>query len=461
MCRSGEAGQNMVNYVQMVDGMMSRWRLLRMLRRQCVALAAVLTAAASVAAPERPDVIFVLIDSLKASHVGCYGYARDTTPNLDRFAAGAVRFETVIPGGSWTQPAVMTLFTSLPADEHRRVLPGIAHDSDVVTLAQTLRDAGYQTVGITANTMTNRRYGYAKGFDLWDDYSMTVPPDAGMDRISTGYAKGGMLTRAGLAKLRQRDPARPMFLFLFYMDPHWDFNPPPPYDMKFSSTGLGPLKNAWRLGADRAIPEVRSRTIDAYDGEIAYCDSAVSNLLAEVARTSRWDDTLVVVMGDHGESFWERGFTGHGNDLSDRELKVPLFVRPPRNLSGLRPGSVVRGQVGGVDVAPTILDFVGIAPPPSWKGRSLRASMETGASDGRPVVVETRIRAGLWQRGVRTDRYKVVAIGSFDAPSEVYDLVADPGETNNLVRAGVPIPPEAAALVPLLKPAAAERRAKP
>ena len=426
--------------------------LVRMLRKCCAALAAMLTAAALSAAPERPDILFVLIDSLKASHVGCYGYQRDTTPGIDRFAADAVRFETVIPGGSWTQPAVMTLFTSLPADEHMRVLPGLAHDSGAVTLAQALRDAGYQTVGITANAMTNRRYGYAKGFDLWDDYSMTVPPDAGLERISSGYARGEVLTRAGIAKLKRRDPDKPLFLFLFYMDPHWDFKPPAPYDMKFSSTGLGPIRNAWRIDADKATPEIRRRTVDAYDGEIAYCDSAVSNLLAEVSGTARWDDTLVVVMGDHGESFWERGFTGHGNDLSDQELKVPLFIRPPRGAQGMRLGSAVRGQVGGVDVAPTLLDFAGIAPPPSWKGRSLRDAMERGVSDGRPVVTETRVRAGLWQRGVRTDRYKVVAVGDFDSPSEVYDLVADPGETNNLVRAGAPLPAEAAALVPLLRP---------
>ena len=443
----------MVNYTRIMGYMASNGSCMRVLCRMCAALAAGMAVLAASAAPDRPDVLFVLIDSLKASHVGCYGYARDTTPSLDRFAAAeAVRFETVIPGGSWTQPAVMTLFTSLPADEHMRVLPNVPHNPAAVTLAEALRDAGYETVGITANTMTNRRYGYAKGFDLWDDYSVTVPPDAGLERISTGYAKGSVLTRSGLARLKRRNPDKPLFLFLFYMDPHWDFNPPPPYDMKFSSTGLGPLKGAWRIGANKATPEIRRRTVDAYDGEIAYCDNVVSNLLAEIARTSRWDNTLVVVMGDHGESFWERGFTGHGNHLHDEELKVPLMIRVPAGAARIRPGTVVRGQVGGIDVAPTILDLAGVPPPSSWKGRSLRGAMESGESGGRPVVTETRIRAGLWQRGVRTDRYKVVAVGDFDAPSEAYDLVADPGETNNLVHTGVPLPPGAAALVPLLKP---------
>ena len=399
-----------------------------------------------------PDILFILIDSIKASHLGCYGYERDTTPNIDRFAkAECVRFETVIPGGSWTVPAVMTLFTSLPADEHRRVLPNLPHDREAVTLAEALRAAGYATVGVTANAMTNRRFGYGKGFDVWDDYSATLPPDASLERIASGYAKGMMLTKMGLNRLKRRDPAKPLFLFLFYMDPHWDFYPPPPYDMKFASPGKGPIRNAWAMTADKVTPEIRRRTLDAYDGEIAYCDNAISNLLASVAATPRWNDTVVVIAGDHGESFWERGFSGHGNYLYDQELKVPLIIRVPKN-RGLKPGGVVKGQVGGIDLAPTLLDLAGVPVPPSWKGRSLVSAMERGTSDGCHVVTETRVRDKLWQRAVRTDRWKVIAIDDFTKPVEAYDLVADPGETNNLVRAGALLPKEAQDLIPHLKP---------
>ncbi len=430
-------------------------------------LAALLSALAAVTAlegaePSRPDILFVLIDSLKASHVGCYGYARDTTPNIDRFVREerCVRFETVIPGGSWTMPAVMTLFTALPADGHRRVLPGLPHSREAVTLAEALRAAGYATVGVTANAMTNRRFGYGKGFDVWDDYSATLPPDANVERIASGYAKGGALTRMGLGRLRRRDPKKPLFLFLFYMDPHWDFWPPPPYDMKFAAPGGGPIRNAWALPAAKATPDIRRRTVDAYDGEIAYCDFAVSNLLAAVAATPRGNDTLVVIAGDHGESFWERGFSGHGNDLHDGELKVPLILRVPKGCGLKAVGGVVKGQVGGLDVAPTVLDLVGVPVPDSWEGRSLRRAMETGASDGRPVVSETRVRDGLWQRSVRTDRWKVIAIDDFERPVEVYDLTADPGETSNLVRVGHPLPQEARNLVRLLKPKGEERKGK-
>lgn len=400
-----------------------------------------------------PDILFILIDSLKASHVGCYGYARDTTPNIDRFVREerCVRFETVIPGGSWTMPAVMTLFTALPVDGHRRVLPSLPHNREAVTLAEALRAAGYATVGVTANAMTNRRFGYGKGFDVWDDYSAALSPEAGMMKIASDYPKGLLISRMGASRLKRRDPEKPLFLFLFYMDPHWDFYPPPPYDMKFASTGKGPIRNAWAMKAEKVTPEIRRRTLDAYDGEIAYCDNAISNLLASVAATPRWNDTVVVIAGDHGESFWERGFSGHGNYLYDQELKVPLMIRVPKN-RGLKPGGVVKGQVGGIDLAPTLLDLAGVPVPPSWKGRSLVSAMERGTSNGRPVVTETRVRDKLWQRAVRTDRWKVIAIDDFTKPVEAYDLVADPGETNNLVRAGASLPKEAQDLIPHLKP---------
>ena len=401
---------------------------------------------------ELPDIIFVLVDSLRSDHVGCYGYSRDTTPFIDRFSKEeCVRFETVIPGGSWTQPAVMTLFTAMSVDGHRRVLPKLSHNKDAITLAQALRSNGYQTIGITANSMTHRRFGYAKGFELWDDFSATLPPDAGIDKIASGYARGATLTRMGLAKLRKRDVSRPLFLFLFYMDPHWDFYPPPPYDKRFSKHG--PQRGIWQTPKEKVTNEIRNLAVDAYDGEISYCDSAISNLIENIKLTPRWNNTIVVIAGDHGESFWERGFSGHGNDLHDSELKVPLIIRMPTfRFSEIKSGSVVRGQTGGLDIAPTILELAGIRPPPSWEGVSLYEAMKGGVSDGRPVVTETRIRGGLWQRAVRTDEWKVIAVDDFSEPDEVYNLIDDPLETNNLVNMGAPLPDGIEKLLPLLAP---------
>lgn len=408
----------------------------------------------------RPDILFVLIDSLKASHLGCYGYGRNTTPNLDRFAATeGVRFETVIAGGSWTQPAVMTLFSSWTADRHLRVEPRKPHNPDIVTLAQALKSAGYQTVGITANAMTNRRFGYGKGFDVWDDYSATLSPDADEKQFGTGYANGAALTRMGLNRLKRRDSAKPLFLFLFYMDPHWDFLPPAPYDRMFSPDGVPPPKGIWRQKASEVPSAMRQRTVDAYDGEIAFCDHVLSNLFAEVKSMPRGKDTVIVVVGDHGEGFWEHGFASHGNDLHEEEIHVPLIIRPAVGDGSYVPGAVVRGQVGAIDIAPTVLDLVGVKSPSVWQGTSLKPLLKGGVSDGHPVVTETRISPrGGWMRAVRTDSWKIIARPPFEQPSEVYDLVADRAETNNLASAGWNPPDDVKALLPLLKPVQQERK---
>ncbi len=404
-------------------------------------------------AAQKPDVVILLIDSLKASHVGCYGYKRNTTPNLDRFAAeNAIRFETVIPGGSWTQPSVMTLFTSLPADEHMRVEADKNHDVTVLTLAEVLRNQGYTTVGITANAMTNRRYGFGKGFHLWDDYSATLSPDAELKEIASGYGRGMVLTGMGINKLKQRNTKKPLFLFMFYMDPHWDFNPPSPYDRRFATTEAGTLRHSWSLPLSKVTPEIQRRTIDAYDGEIAYCDAAISRFIEELKKTPGWDNTLLIIAGDHGESFWERGFSGHGNYLYDQELKVPLFVKLPHSMNVAKAGSVIKGQVGMIDIAPTILELCNIEKPKRWKGESLVPSMRTGRASGRPLTIETRARKGLWQRAVRTDDFKLIAINDFSRPSEIYDLRNDPGETNNLCKSAFPMPSSMIEAIKLLKP---------
>lgn len=408
----------------------------------------------AICAPSKPDIIFVLADSLRPSHIACYGYPRETTPFLDNFARNnSVRFETVVAGGSWTQPAVMSLFTSVEPSVHMRVLPNKQHTKGLSTLADKLREAGYQTVGITANKMVGRKFGYSVGFDVWDDFSATSPPGSGIKEAGAGYADGMTLTRLGLRRLSRRDPEKPLFLFLFYMDTHWDFNPPAPYDSKFSEGSIPPPVGIWMSPSSMVDAEMRRRVKDAYDGEVAAFDNAVSNLITSISATPRWNDTVVVVAGDHGESFWERGWASHGNNLSDDELLVPLFIKPSKNTVHFTAGAVVRGQVAAIDIAPTILDLASVEIPKSWSGRSLKGFLHGGVAEGVPVVSETRIaRPGDWIRSVRTDKWKIISSQPFNSITEVYDLVSDPHETNNLIQTWTVIPSELKSLMTLLKP---------
>ena len=403
-----------------------------------------------------PDLCLILVDSLRPDHLGCYGCERDTSPAIDAFAAGAVRFDQAIASGSWTQPSIMSMMASVPADIHQRVHWGRPHSTNVVTLAETLQKAGYQTVGLVANPMTNRKYGFARGFDFYDDWSLTGAPDATTGDIARQTAQGAKLTR--LAKdwiEKRRDPEKPLFLFVLYIDVHWDYLPPPPFNRMFAPDPVPPPRDIWNLGR-KSVPEAaRRRSVAAYDGEIRYTDGCISNLLAAIDASPRGKDTVVVFCSDHGESFWERGVASHGNALFDEELRVPLVIRPARGDGEPAPPRVVPELVGLIDLAPTLADLAGVPAPTNWVGRSLAPALRGETLPEVPVVLDNRIGDdGAILRGVRTSHWKVIAGPPHDRPDELYNLRADPAETNNLLRAGnFSLPPEVEALVPLLKPA--------
>lgn len=406
---------------------------------------------ATQAIPTAPDIVLIMVDSLRADALGCYGQALPTTPLIDSFAASGVRFEQAIASASWTQPSVMSTFTSLSPDRHGLVLPTSTLASNVSTLAENLRQAGYQTIGITANSMAHRRYGFARGFDHYDDYTVVMDPGGNIEEAAAQaawqVASGATVTRLAVDWLRRRDTARPLFLFLFYMDPHWDYMPPATYGHLFTEDTVPPLRDIYKLGKTFVPPPARERIRAAYAGEVRYADDCIGRLLDALKATPRAATTAVALCGDHGESFWERGDVGHGNNLNEEEIRVPLIIRPPGPQTA---GVVVTGQVGLIDLAPTFLDLAGIARPAAWEGVSLKPFLSGGNVPPRPLILDTRITGGH-SRGVRTPAFKVIGRPPFDKPSAIYDLIADPGETNNLVGHSNGIPPAAVALIPLMQ----------
>ena len=339
-----------------------------------------------------PDFCVVLVDSLRPDHLGCYGYERDTSPAIDAFAEGAVRFDQAIASGSWTQPSIMSMMTSVPADIHQRLHWGRPHSTNVVTLAETLQKAGYQTVGLVANPMMNRKYGFARGFDFYDDWSLTGAPDATTGDIARQTAQGAKLTRLAQDWIeRRRDPEMPLFLFVHYIDVHWDYLPPPPFNRMFAPDPIPPPRDIWNMGR-KSVPEVaRKRSIAAYDGEIRYTDSCISNLLASLEASPRGKDTIVIICSDHGESFWERGVASHGNGLYEEEIRVPLIIRPACGDGAPAPGRVVTQQVGLIDLAPTLTDLVDVPAPTNWVGRSLAPALRGETLPEVSIVLDNRI----------------------------------------------------------------------
>jgi arylsulfatase A-like enzyme len=402
-------------------------------------------------APSAPDILLVVIDSLRADYLGCYGQTLPTTPVIDALAASGVRFNNAIASAPWTEPSIMTVFTSLPPDRHGLVLSTVPFVTNGTTLAECLSQAGYQTVGITANPSTHRRRGFARGFDHYDDYTVAMDPGGDLAlaaaQAAAQTATGATVTRLAEDWLRRRDPAKPLFLFLHYMDPHWDYVPPAAYCRLFTDDPVPPLRKIYMLGKTFVPPLARKRIRAAYAGEIRYTDDCIGRLLDAIRATPRSSAMAVALCGDHGEAFWEHGCVGHGNNFHEEEIHVPLIIRPPGPPAA---GAVVPGQVGLIDLAPTLVDIAGVKPSPDWEGISLRPLLTGGAVLSRPVVLDNRIQGGHI-RGVRTSTFKVIGRPPFDAPCEVYDLVADPGETNNLVGSVRGIPPTATSLIPLLR----------
>jgi arylsulfatase A-like enzyme len=407
---------------------------------------------AQAAAPRSPDLLLIVVESLRADHVGCYGCAWPTTPAIDALASNATRFAQASASSSWTQPSIATLLTSVSPVRHGMVKPRQSGDASLPTLAESLRKAGYQTVGIVANPMLHRRFGFAHGFDHYDDYTVAMAPgsaDEALIASSAQSATSATVTRLALSWLERRDPARPLFLFLFYMDPHSDYLPPPPYDRLFTDDPIPPLRNIPGLGTSFVPPAARERIRAAYAGEIRYTDACIGRLLDALAATPRAGDTAVALCGDHGEAFWEHGRPGHGHHLYEEEIRVPLIIRAP----GPSSGAIVTGQAGLIDLAPTLLALAGLPSPAGWEGSDLSAFLAGGALPERPLLLDTRVSRPL--RAIRTPTLKLIALPPYEAPAEIYDLAADPCETNNLAGAA-PLPSGVAGLLTLLRPATGE-----
>ncbi|MCC6763060.1 MAG: sulfatase [Deltaproteobacteria bacterium] len=388
-----------------------------------------------------PNVVLVSIDTLRPDHLGCYGYARDTSPTIDALAAAGARFTTVVSPTSWTLPAHVSLLTALPPEIH-----GVSEDRfrlgpSVVTLAQVLQRQGYATAGFVSGPYLDAGYGFARGFDHYDDYSAVRVAAAKTHSGHTSPALYAAVT-GWLADRKAAAPARPFFVFLHMWDAHYDFNPPPPYDTLFDPGYRGRVTgDDFETGTQvhsGMDPRDLAHVVALYDGEIRFTDEWLGRILAEVERAAPRGDTLVIVTSDHGEEFFEHGRKGHHKALFDESIRVPLVVRYPPRVAA---GTTVDAQVRLVDVAPTLLALAGLPTPPGfgagalaadYAGRDVSPLLARGAPAVLPAVPAF---AGLQPfdfAAVRTETHKLMT-GFFDAPAErVFDLRVDAGERHDV-----------------------------
>jgi len=358
---------------------------------------------------DAPLVILYLVDTLRADHLGLYGYRRDTAPALSRFARDGVVFDTAIASSSWTKPSVASLFTSLPPAEHRCVQFYTPLDPSLVTLAERLRDGGYMTGAVVANRLVLARDAH---FDQGFTY-FASPPEPQRAAQVVDEALRFLDARRGL----------PTFLYVHALDPHSPYAPPPPFDRRFGPPP-GPAHPAAEP-YDYRVPADLSRIVAQYDGEIAYGDQEFGRLVRELKARGLYDRAMIVFVSDHGEEFLDHGDWVHGHALYDELVRVPLVVKYPRNRNA---GRRVESQVQLLDVLPTILKSQGlpVPDPPAIAGRPLDESLGPRFRE-RPVVFETKYREYV-AYGVRTRANKYVHQVYPDPRELFFDLVRDPQE---------------------------------
>jgi arylsulfatase A-like enzyme len=309
---------------------------------------------------ERSDlnVLFILIDTLRADRLGSYGYARDTSPTLDRLAASGVRFARHLAQSSWTKCSMASLWSALyPAHigvtRFDHVMPGEAR-----LAAEILKPAGFRTVGLYRNGWVAPTFGFDQGFDVYTRPAPRPLPPAVRAANPTLQTRGTDedTIAAGLEFLRAYGGER-WFLYLHLMDVH-----------------------EYLYDADSAL--FGGSYSDIYDNSIHWVDGTIDILLAHLQEQGQAGKTLVVIASDHGEAFLERGFEGHAREVYRETTEVPFLLSFPFRLE---PGVVVHARSRNVDVWPTVLDLLGLEPPPGLDGRSLVPEILASARGDAPA----------------------------------------------------------------------------
>ena len=333
---------------------------------------------------QRPNVLVYMIDTLRADHASLYGYARDTTPFLKKLGAQGLVFEDCQVQATWTKPSVASLMTSLYSFTH-----GIRTDDDTIpqgstTLAQQLRSAGYVTASMIANPLAGRLTGLQRGFDYlseWQAVGRFVNEKE--DRATDSAA----LNKIVFPWLEQhRDEL--FFLYAHATDPHAPYRAPAAFEAKFANPaetpqfdrdfnklenmavrrgGFGVSRALCQLGAvnpDRFIQQARDR----YDAKILHNDASLQQLIEKLQQLGILDNTLIVVVSDHGEEFWEHGWTGHGQSVYQELAHGVLLMWNPKLIPAPRR---VADPVQLIDVMPSVLDLLGIPIPAVVEGQSL------------------------------------------------------------------------------------------
>jgi arylsulfatase A-like enzyme len=369
---------------------------------------------------DKPDIFLIIIDTLRADHLGCYGYHRDTSPVLDSLAAeGTVftRFQALSP---WTLPSCASIWTGLTVQSHmagKRDLVTYGLHPELDNIATILKSQGYITLGFVNTILLSRNVGFASGFD---HYSCAIH----------GHGRAGETVDEVIEWFYDnRGNPSPKLVVIHLFDVHAPYDPPAGFDMRYSPEGSRGVTEWCTDSLNNPNPDDLDHLIDMYDGEIAWVDSQLGRLFAELRRTGIADNALIIVTSDHGEEFLDHGSCSHAHTLFQELLHVPLIVAGP----GIPVGIVDSVPCGQFDILPVIAGFAGVPLPEQVEGVDLFSDPPS-----RRIIPASGVIRGHFQTGPNENFESICSV--MDWPSKaivnfktieevIYDLRTDPGES--------------------------------
>ncbi len=352
------------------------------------------------------NIILITIDTLRADHLECYGYDKVKTPHINRLADEGILFEHNIVQTPLTLPSHSSILTgTFPLFHGVRDNSGFYLGQDYTTIAEVLKNKGYATAAFVAAFVLDSRWGLDQGFDYYyDNFDLTKYKKASLDAVQR---RGDEVLEESYKWLETQSHDK-FFAWIHLYDPHTPYDPPEPYKTQYKGSPFG-----------------------LYDGEIAYTDQLIGEFRDFLEEKELLDKTLIILTADHGESLGEHKESAHGFFIYDSDIRVPLIIRFPEKVS---PAKIIQNQVRSVDIMPTILHILGAEPPEGVQGASLLSLIlgKDGESD-ISAYSETywpRYHYGWSElKTLHKGQYKFI-----DAPKpELYDILADPGEINNLI----------------------------
>ena len=387
------------------------------------------------------NVLFLVVDTLRADHLSMYGYERGSTPNLDRLADDAIRFDQAFTNSSWTRPSFASILTGRLPSSHGVMAKSDALPDAVTTLPEALKGAGYTTAGYATNFNVAPYFNFHQGFDEYvylepefvlgaDDASAKLLLMQFIrQRIEKARAVGGEVlpgtayqdaetVNEHLLGWLDRKPEAPWFLFVGYMDPH-----DPYFTHPYDGSGYA------RAAHQHPDPSEADMLSSLYDGEISYWDAELGKLLEALKARGLYDDLTIIITSDHGEEFYEHGGFWHGTTLYDEQVHVPLLVKLPESRRG---GTAVRHWVQSIDLMPTVLRLHDLPIPEGVQGGDIFT--------GTDVIYAEESHEGNVLESVReldgTDEYKLITANKGNPrglePVELYRVDLDPAEQQNL-----------------------------